>query len=146
MRAEWERSNYGFREIKILAGNIGYLDLRGFMAAELAGETAVAAMGFLAHADAVIVDLRHNGGGSPSMIQLLSSYFFGRRTHLNSFFWRGKEQIDQTWTLPHVPGTVRPDVPLYVLTSARTFSAAVVNSPCNVYLSPPCRMPCEATV
>ena len=81
-------------------------------------------MGFLAGADAVIIDLRHNGGGNPSMIQLLSSYLFEEPVHLNSFFHRGQEQIDQFWTLPHVPGTRFPDTPLYILTSSYTFSAA----------------------
>ena len=81
-------------------------------------------MGFLANVDALIIDLRQNGGGSPSMIQLLSSYFFEEPTHLNSFERRGQEQIDQFWTLPHVPGKKLLDVPLFVLTSPSTFSAA----------------------
>ena len=124
MRRQAAQRNYGFEKLERLSGNVGYLDLRGFMPAEVAGDTAVAAMAFLQNTDAVIIDLRQNGGGSPSMIQLISSYFFAEPTHLNSFFWRGKEQIDQFWTLPHVPGKARPDVPLYVLTSGRTFSAA----------------------
>ena len=67
-----QRGNFGFREVKIMPGNIGYLDLRSFSNVEYAGETAVAAMNFLSHADAIIIDLRNNGGGSPAMIQLIS--------------------------------------------------------------------------
>lgn len=119
-----QRRNFGFEKLERLPGNIGYLDLRGFMVASYAGDTANAAMAFLSNSDAVIIDLRQNGGGSPSMIQLISSYFFDEPTHLNSFFWRGQEQIDQFWTLPHVPGKTMADVPLYILTSRRTFSAA----------------------
>lgn len=118
------RSNYGFAKVEILEGNVGYLDLRGFSSPDIAGDTAVAAMAFLANSDAVIIDLRRNGGGDPSMVQLLTSYFFAEPTHLNSFQWRGEETITQFWTLPHVPGKKMVDVPLFVLTSARTFSAA----------------------
>jgi len=121
---EARRHNYGFAKIEILDGNIGYLDLRSFAPAHLGGDTAVAAMGFLANVDALIIDLRRNGGGSPSMIQLISSYFFEESTHLNSFEMRGQKQIDQFWTLPHVPGKKLVDVPLFILTSSSTFSAA----------------------
>jgi hypothetical protein len=118
------RGNFGFARVEILEGNVGYLDLRGFQNTRIGGETAVAAMGFLANVDALIIDLRQNGGGSPSMVQLLTSYFFAEPTHLNSFQNRGQEQIDQFWTLPHVPGKKLVDTPLFVLTSAGTFSAA----------------------
>ena len=122
---QMKRNNFGFKEVKILNGNIGYLDLREFTPAELGGETAVAAMNFLSNADAVIIDLRHNGGGSPSMIQLISSYLFeAEPVHLNNFYWRPNDQHTQTWTLPHVQGKRFPNTPVYVLTSRQTFSAA----------------------
>ncbi len=121
-----KRNNFGFKEVKILEGNIGYLDLRSFSNVEYAGETAVSAMNFLSNADAIIIDLRNNGGGTPAMIQLLTSYLFDGSTpvHLNNFYWRPSDQNSQTWTLPHVSGTRSPDTPVYVLTSNRTFSAA----------------------
>ncbi len=119
-----QRRNFGFEKIEKLAGNVGYLDLRGFASPRYGGSTAVAAMTLLQYSDAIIIDLRNNGGGDPEMIQLISSYFFDEPTHLNSFFFRGQEQIDQFWTLPHVPGQKMIDTPLYLLTSRRTFSAA----------------------
>lgn len=120
-----KRNNFGFKEVKIMAGNIGYLDLRSFSNVEYAGETAVSAMNFLSNTDAIIIDLRNNGGGSPAMIQLITSYLFGSDpVHLNNFYWRPSDQNSQTWTLPHVSGTRSPDTPVYVLTSGRTFSAA----------------------
>ncbi|WP_299117029.1 S41 family peptidase [uncultured Winogradskyella sp.] len=120
-----KRNNFGFKEVKIMAGNIGYLDLRSFSNVEYAGETAVSAMNFLSNADAIIIDLRNNGGGSPAMIQLITSYLFeSAPVHLNNFYWRPSDQNSQTWTLPHVSGTRSPDTPVYVLTSGRTFSAA----------------------
>jgi hypothetical protein len=122
--AQLRRDNYCFDKVEHLAGNVGYLRLDCFAQAELAGATAVAAMGFLAGSDALIVDLRWNGGGSPSMIQLLSSYLFAEPTHLNSFYIREGDRTEQFWTQAHVAGQRMADVPVYVLTSRRTFSAA----------------------
>jgi C-terminal processing protease CtpA/Prc len=110
--------------VAILPGNIGYLKLNGFVDAQIAGPTAVAAMNFLANADALIVDLRDNGGGSPSMIQLLSSYFFEERVHLNSFYIRRTDEWEEFWTHDQVQGPRMTEMPIFVLTSGRTFSAA----------------------
>ena len=119
------RKNFHFKEAKILDGNIGYLDLRSFSDVHYAKETAVAAMNFLSNADALIVDLRNNGGGSASMIPFITSYFYSEDTvHLNSFYFRPTNEYTQSWTLPHVPGKRRPDIDLYILTSKKTFSAA----------------------
>ncbi len=123
--ANLKRNNFGFKEVKIMPGNIGYLDLRSFSNVEYAGETAVSAMNFLSNTDAIIIDLRNNGGGSPAMIQLITSYLFGSDpVHLNNFYWRPTDRNSQTWTLPHVSGTRSPNTPVYVLTSRGTFSAA----------------------
>jgi C-terminal processing protease CtpA/Prc len=62
--------------VEQLPGNVGYLDFRGFASPDQAGATAIAALNFLAYCDAIIIDLRQNGGGSPAQIQLISSYFF----------------------------------------------------------------------
>ncbi len=76
------RQNFGFKKLELLEGNVGYVDLRGFHEASGGGATAVAAMNFLAYADAIIFDLRQNGGGSPSMIQLITSYLLDEPTHV----------------------------------------------------------------
>ena len=124
--ARMARDNYGFKEVKILDGNIGYLDLRGFFPAAFAGETAAAAMNMLSNADAIIFDLRQNGGGDPGMIQLLTSYLYeaGQGVHLNNFYYRHSNDTSQTWTLPYVPGKRNPDAEVFVLASSYTFSAA----------------------
>jgi hypothetical protein len=119
-----EFSNYNFKEVKILPGNVGYLKFNSFEDASFAGPTAVAAMNFLGNTDALIIDLTDNGGGSPSLIQLITTYFFEEPTHLNSFYYREADQIDQFWTLTYVPGERMPETDIYVLTSSRTFSGA----------------------
>ena len=117
-------NNFGFYRLERLAGNVGYLDLRGFNDARWAGATAIAAMNFLAYSDAIIIDLRRNGGGSPSMIQLISSYFFENPVHLNSFYIRADDSMKQFWSQSFVVGPRMADTDLYILTSHYTFSAA----------------------
>ena len=116
--------NHNFQEAKRLPGNVGYLKFDGFGSSDEAMATAVAAMNFLSNSDALIIDLTQNGGGSPSMIQLLTTYLVHEPTHLNSFYVRVTDDMKQFWTLPHVPGPSMADIPVYVLTSNRTFSAA----------------------
>jgi C-terminal processing protease CtpA/Prc len=111
--------------VEILAGNIGYLDLRFFANPTYGGTTATAAMAVLANTDAIIIDLRQNGGGEPGMVQLLCSYFFEPEPVLiNSLYWRKSETTQQFWTLPYLPGMRLPTTPVYVLISPRTGSAA----------------------
>jgi hypothetical protein len=121
---ERRRDNFCFKEIKILNGNIGYVDFRCFSEATEAGPTAIAAMNFLAYTDAIIFDVRQNGGGSPSMIQLITSYFFDEPVHLNSFYVRKTDSTQQFWTQACVQGPRMTNVDLYVLTSDYTFSGA----------------------
>lgn len=122
--AAFRASNFGFRSVQILPGNIGYVDLRQFAPAEIAGPTAIAAMNFLANSSAIIFDLRMNGGGDPSMIQLITSYLFEERKHLNSFYIRREDRTEEFWTQESVSGPKLVNTPVYILTSGLTFSAA----------------------
>lgn len=126
MKNDAGKNNFGFEEVKILDGNIGYIKFNGFDEASIGGEAASAAMNFVAYTDAIIFDLRENGGGSPTMIQFLTSYLYseGEKVHLNDFYFRPAELTEQTWTLPFVPGKRNPNALVYVLTSEYTFSAA----------------------
>src|SRR5262245_59386982 len=108
--------NFGFEKVERLNGNVGYLYLRGFTDAEMGGDTGVAAMNFLANTDALIIDLRQNGGGSPAMVALISSYLFNQPTHLNDTYWREGERTQQWWTAPYVPGTRHNDKDVSILT------------------------------
>jgi len=120
--AEGAAHNFGFERAELLEGNIGYLKLHSFEEADLGGETAVAAMNFLAHARALIFDLRENHGGDPGMIALILSYLFEEPTHLNDIFWRPDNSTGQYWTSGHVSGS-RFTGDVYVLISGHTFSA-----------------------
>lgn len=120
-----KRVNYGFESVKRLEGNIGYINLRGFMDAKRGEDTVAAAMNFVANTDALIIDLRRNGGGSPQMVALICSYFFGdEKVHLNDLYWRRGDRTDEFWTNPKVKGTKYLERDIYLLTSKRTFSAA----------------------
>jgi retinol-binding protein 3 len=119
------RENFAFVRVERLAGNIGYVDLRAFLPPVIAGETAAAAMTFLAGTDAVIFDVRQNGGGDPAMVAFITSYLFGPEpVHLNDFYHRPTNETRPSYTLPYVPGKRLTDKDVYVLTSSRTFSGA----------------------
>jgi hypothetical protein len=117
--------NYGVHSVKRLPGNVGYVEIRYFYRPSSgSGTTAVTAMNFLAHTDALIIDLRQCRGGNPGQVALFSSFLFaGEPIHLNSLYWRDEDFTQQYWTLPYVPGQRYGDKPVYVLTSAFTFSA-----------------------
>lgn len=114
---------HGVHEAQVLAGNIGYLELHGFAPAAMSKEPMAAAMKTLADTDAIIFDLRNNGGGAPDGVQYLCSYLFDEKTHLNSLYWRDGDRTEEFWTLDEVDGAKRPNVPVFVLTSGDTFSA-----------------------
>jgi hypothetical protein len=115
--------NYGIGKLEKLPGNIGFLEMRGFAPAKYAGKAISAAMTELADSDALIIDMRGNGGGDPAGVAYLTSYLFDKRTHLNDLYWREGDRTEEFWTDENVPGKKygqQKDV--YVLTGARTFS------------------------
>lgn len=116
------RRNFGVARAEILDGNIGILDIRGFPATEPARPTVAAALKILENVDALIFDLRRNGGGNPDLIRYYCSHFFPPKTHLNSLYWRKGNRTEEFWTLESVEGKRRTDLPVFILTSSRTFS------------------------
>lgn len=122
------RSNFGIRQVQLLPGNVGYLDLRMFADFDFGQPDAPprraieAVLQLLAHADALLIDLRDNGGGSPAMVGYLASAFVAPgRDIYNTFHSRtgtGSEAPVEPFAAP------RTEVPLYILVSGRTGSAA----------------------
>jgi hypothetical protein len=124
-RRAMDEINCGFRKAEQLDGNVGYLRLDEFADPAICRSTAEAAMTFLAGTRALIVDLRENGGGKPDMVALVASYLFDRRTHLNDLWTRHTGSTQAFWTQDSVAGRrFGGDKPVYVLTSAHTFSGA----------------------
>ena len=124
MRRQMEQMNCGFVKVEQLEGNVGYVKFNMFADPDICGPTATAAMNFVANSDALIIDLRDNGGGAPKMVAYICSYLFSQRTHLNDLWTRKTNSTQEFWT-SDVPGKKLGDkVPVYVLTSKRTFSGA----------------------
>ena len=117
--------NYHIVKAERLPGNIGYIKINDFQPAEYAGDVIVGALQFLANTYALIFDVRNNGGGYPSMVQLIISYLVSPSSKLlTTFYERRKNKYSETYTLPYVPGKRFLEKPVYVLTSRRTASAA----------------------
>jgi hypothetical protein len=122
MQKSEAETNFRMPKVEVLDGNIGYLKIDGFARPENAGPVFAAAMAFLERTDAIIFDLRHNGGGDPHMVSLAVSYLLPVDTLIIDFHNRdGPDQ--QMWSLPYVPGgRWSTDKPVYVLTSDKTAS------------------------
>lgn len=123
--AELRQSNYGFQKVEIMSGNVGYLYLKGFVDLNYSKESAVAAMNFLANADAVVIDLHDNPGGFINLEIFLASYFYGvDPVELLSRYHREGDVTVREWTLREVPGKRLQHADLYIVTSRETGSAA----------------------
>ena len=70
--------------------------------------------------------MRYNGGGHPAGVALLVSYLFAAddEQHINDIYWRPDNSTKQYWTAVDLSGKRYPKKPVYVLTSAKTFSGA----------------------
>lgn len=121
------RGNYGFREARILPGNVGYFEMASFANIRFdnpddpARRRADAVLQFLSGTDAVIIDLRQNGGGAPSMVGYLVSAFVGPDADVYNVFHSRQGTTREAPAVFHP--APRTDVPVYILTSGRTGSA-----------------------
>ena len=119
-------NNYGFKDLSILDGNIGYMNLTVFFALNYAGKVADAAMNYFSNCNALIIDLRQNGGGWDDMVEYLLGYFTeeGGPILLNIT----TSTKDSSYYAAVIPGYVHgqkfTSIPIYILTSSTTASAA----------------------
>ena len=122
MHKEIASRGFGIDSARRLPGNVGYLELRGFGPTAMVGPAISGAMTMLSGTDALILDLRRNGGGEPETVAYLMSHFFaqGDERHLNDLYFRNGDKTRQYWTIPSVGPRYTRQV--YVLTSGRTFS------------------------
>jgi tetratricopeptide (TPR) repeat protein len=115
------KEHTGFTKLEWIDGRIGYLELRRFNMLGEAREMLGIAMKFLRGADAIIIDLRENEGGSGDY---LSSYFLPHPTQLTGAYYREGNDLQESWTSRNIEGERMLDVPLFLVTSRKTFSAA----------------------
>lgn len=116
-----EQANCTFERVEVLAHNIGYLKLNSFPDPAVCRATATAAMASLNHVRAIIFDLRDNRGGMPDMVAFIAAYLFD---HPEYWYNPRENTTRESWTRSPVPGNNLADKPVYVLTSARTWSGA----------------------
>lgn len=125
-----KQSNFGLSRVERMAGNIGYLEILTFrpMPNPEAERIMRSAMDFLANCNALIIDLRRNGGGHINMLEFLSSYFFDRPTQLSSRYLRETGGFKESWTLTDFDDRRFVETPLFILTSKDTISAPEIFS------------------
>lgn len=118
------RRGYGIERVERLSGNVAVVTLRSFEPPSIGGAALAAAMQLASGANAVILDLRQNGGGHGNMVGELAAYFVPGGTAMTELYDRPTARTERT-TVPTRPGGPSfPHVPLFVVTSRRTFSAA----------------------
>ncbi len=119
-----KRVNFGFDKAEILPGNIGYLKIGGFFEPDSAAKImTVAAFRFVSNSKSLIIDLRDNMGGDPRMVSFICGLFFNRKTHLNDLYSRKDKSTTIYWASPDTILKGFYNMPIYILTSKRTFSA-----------------------
>lgn len=120
-RTAMEQANCTFEKVEVRANNVGYVKLNSFPDIAACQSKAESAMAALNHADALIFDLRDNRGGYANMVVFLASYLFDHPEYM----FNPRDAITaQDWTRSPVSGSLLADKPIYVLTSARTYSGA----------------------
>jgi hypothetical protein len=125
----FERRNaYGFRRVEMLPGAVGYVDVRTFYdfatgrPEEPARQAADAVLALVLSGDAVIIDLRNSPGGSATMVGYLVSAFTRPDAAIyDVIHYRAGSESERPEALYPRP---RLDIPLYLLISGRTASAA----------------------
>ena len=121
--ARFRAMNYGLTEQKLLPGNVRYLKIALFgWANDEAGVAYDDAMRFLKGGDAVIIDLRGNGGGHHDAVRYVLSHFMAPDELLITFLEAGQKPYDSR-TLTHLPAGRMIGKPLYVLIDHRSASA-----------------------
>ena len=134
------KDNYAFEKLEHLNGNIAYIKFNRFIPPAYTGSLISSAMLFAANSDAVIIDLRDNFGGSPDTVAMLAGFFMKEPTILSINYTRATDEKEEIWStnadvrinssnpdnfiIPTSSLESLKNVPLYILTSNFTFSAA----------------------
>jgi hypothetical protein len=120
--------SHGFRSVSMLPGDIGYIEMRNFAyvnfakADDPARLAADAALQLIAGSSAVILDLRNNIGGYADMASYLVSAFVPADADIYNVVQHRSGSESERPRQPY--RNPRTQVPLYVLVSGGTASAA----------------------
>lgn len=123
-----KQQNYGFKSVQIDGDkSTAYLDIPGpFWGTQESFEMAAAAMNMAAYCEYVILDIRHNPGGTGQMGRFIASYFYkpgNEKFYLNGFH-KDRKMDEQEWTYAFVPGKRNPQAKVYILVGPGTASAS----------------------
>lgn len=114
--------NFGFRQVQIMDGNTGYIQLSQINISEASLNTLYAAMEMVKNTGKLIIDLRNNGGGGSAVGPVLETFFFEQETELLEFRTReGKTDMHKTVTWLNLK---RYTNPVYIIINHKTASAA----------------------
>ena len=120
-----QKENFGLTKIEILDGNIGYIKSNFWQPLNWVKSTFDAALNFVAHTDALIIDLSENQGGYSPSDSYLGSYFFSRDSVLwISGFNRPTGETSSVFTFNRLGGKRYLNKPIFILISEKTFSLA----------------------
>ncbi len=108
---------------KVLPQNIGYLVVNNFLFKK---KELDAAMDRIKASESVIIDLRENQGGNADLSNYLISYFMKGKNHYANYFNNKGKIIGKQIIHKKVKGVKMLDVPIMVLISKKSFSAAEV--------------------
>lgn len=116
--------NHGIERIERLADNVMLLDLRVMAPTDMAGDVVAAAMTVVAQGDALILDLRRNGGGVNAGM-ILAGHLLPPGSPLSGTWDRPSGRHVHAVSPDWVPGRRFGDrKPVFILVSRATFSAA----------------------
>jgi len=116
------QNNFGFREVRILEGNTGYIRLSEINISAGSLPVLYAAMQLVARTQALIIDLRDNGGGGSEVGAVLESYFLPKNMPLLEVQGR-HGPLETVRTVPWLLQE-KYRQPLYILVNKGTASAA----------------------
>ena len=115
--------NHGLRRVERLPENLGLIELTVIPPAASAGDAIAAAMRLVEHTQGLILDARAARGGSPDGVAFLCSFLFADGdVHLGDIVEGPAGPARQYWTSAYLPAPRYLERPVYVLTSASTFS------------------------
>jgi hypothetical protein len=116
--------NHGITELKVLPGNVRYMNTSQWFWDEKGLTKAVYddAMRFLRGGDAIIIDLRGNGGGDAAAVQYVASHFLDPDTKIITFR-SGPNEVEEGRSLRIAAGKITGK-PLFVLIGPGSASAS----------------------